>query len=275
MFKAISLALAGATLVAGAAHAAPSVERGDYLVNTIAACGSCHTPFGANGPDMEKALSGRLVEQTEQFTAIAPNLTPAGEIKDWTDEQLAKAIREGIRPDGRVLGPPMPFEVYKGLSDTDLTSIVMYLRTVPAVENDPGKSEYKIPLPPAWGPPVTTVADVPEGVTVEYGQYLAGPVGHCVVCHTTFGPQGPMLETHLGQGGQEFRGPWGVSVSANLTPTGLSKYSDEEVVTMITTGTRPDGSQMFPPMSYGSYAHVKPDDLKAIVLYLRSLPPKG
>ncbi len=275
MLKAISLALAGATLVAGAAYAAPSVERGDYLVNTIAACGSCHTPFGAAGPDMTKSLGGRLVEQTEQFTAIAPNITPAGHVKDWTDEQLAKAIREGIRPDGTVIGMPMPFEVYKGLSDTDLMSIVMYLRTVPAVENDPGESEYKVPLPPAWGPPVTTVADVPEGVTVEYGQYLAGPVGHCVVCHTTFGPQGPMLETHLGQGGQEFHGPWGVSVSANLTPTGLSKYSDEEVITMITTGTRPDGTAMFPPMSYGSYAHVKPDDLKAIVLYLRSLPPKG
>ncbi len=61
--------------------------------------------------------------------------------------KLAKAIREGIRPDGSVIGIPMPFEVYKGLSDTDLQSIVMYLRTVPAVENDPGKSTYNIPLP--------------------------------------------------------------------------------------------------------------------------------
>lgn len=268
-------ALAGAAMFAGTVQAAPSVERGDYLVNTIAGCGNCHTPLGPNGPEMDKALSGRLVEQNEQYTAVAPNLTPAGEIKDWTDEQLAKAIREGIRPDGKVLGPPMPFEVYKGISDTDLMSIVMYLRTVPAVESDPGKSEYKIPLPPAWGPPITTVADVPEGVTAEYGAYLAGPVGHCTVCHTTFGPTGPMFETHLGQGGVEFPGPWGVSVSANLTPTGLAEFTDEQVATMITTGTQPDGRAMLPPMPYGYYAHMKPDDVQAIIKYLRTLPPKG
>lgn len=275
MLKVILLAMLAGAGLASAAQAAASVERGDYLVNTIAGCGNCHTPLGPNGPEFDKALSGRLVEQSDAYTAVAPNLTPAGEIKDWTDAELMKAIREGIRPDGKVLGPPMPFEVYKGLSDTDLASIVMYLRTVPAVENDPGKSEYKIPLPPAYGPPVTTVADVPEGVTVEYGQYLAGPVGHCIVCHTTFGPQGPMFDTNLGQGGNEFPGPWGVAVSANITPTGLSKYSDEDVIKMITTGTRPDGTAMFPPMPYGYYAHAKPDDIKAIVLYLRSLPPKG
>jgi mono/diheme cytochrome c family protein len=275
MFKVIVLAVLAGAGGASVVQAAPSVERGDYLVNTIAGCGNCHTPLGPNGPEFDKALSGRLVEQSDAYTAIAPNLTPAGEIKDWTDEQLMKAIREGIRPDGKVLGPPMPFEVYKGLSDTDLASIVMYLRTVPAVENDPGKSEYQIPLPPAYGPPVTSVADVPEGVTVEYGQYLAGPVGHCIVCHTTFGPQGPMLDTHLGQGGNEFPGPWGVSVSANITPTGIGKFSDEEVIKMITEGVQPDGRQMFPPMPYGYYAHAKPDDIKAIVLYLRSLPPKG
>ena len=277
MRNVVMFGLAGLMSVGGAmtsAQAAPSVERGDYLVNSIAGCGNCHTPLGPNGPEMDKALSGRLVEQSDQYTAIAPNLTPAGEIKDWTDAQLMKAIREGIRPDGKVLGPPMPFEVYKGMSDSDLSSIVMYLRTVPAVENDPGKSEYKIPLPPAWGPPITTVADVPEGVTVEYGAYLAGPMGHCTVCHTTFGPMGPMFETHLGQGGVEFPGPWGVSVSANITPTGLAEFSDADIAKMITTGTRPDGSAMLPPMPYGYYAHIKPDDVSAIILYLRSLPPK-
>lgn len=268
-------ALAGTAMLAGNAQAAPSVERGDYLVNTIAGCGNCHTPLGPNGPEMDKALSGRLVEQNEQFTAIAPNITPGGEVKDWTDEQLAKAIREGIRPDGKVLGPPMPFEVYKGLSDTDLMSIVMYLRTVPAVDSDPGKSEYKIPLPPAWGPPVTSVADVPEGVTVEYGEYLAGPVGHCIVCHTPMGPQGPMFETSLGEGGVEFAGPWGISVSANITPTGLAQFTDEELTAIITTGTRPDGTVLHPPMPFANYAHMKPEDLQAIVKYLRSLPPKG
>lgn len=259
---------------AGSAVGAPSVERGEYLVNSIAACGNCHTPQGPEGPMLDKALSGMLVEKSEAYTAVAPNITPAGEIKDWTDEQLIKAIREGIRPDGKLLGPPMPFEVYKGMSDTDVASIVMYLRTVPAVENDPGKSVYNIPLPPAYGPPIEHVADVPEGATAEYGAYLAGPVGHCIVCHSTFGPQGPMLDTALGAGGQPFPGPWGTSVAANITPTGIGHYSDEELIKIITTGTRPDGTHLLPPMPVAAYAKMKPDDVKAIVAYLRTLPAK-
>lgn len=261
-------------LVTGGAIAAPSVERGDYIVNTIGACGSCHTPMGPQGFIAEQNLGGRLVEQTEAFTAIAPNITPGGAVKEWSDDELAKAIREGIRPDGSVIGPPMPFEVYRGLSDTDLKSIVMYLRTVPAVENDPGKSIYNIPLPPAWGPPITSVADVPEGATVEYGAYLAGPVGHCTVCHTPFGEQGPMFDTLLGAGGNEFHGPWGVSVSANITPVGISRYSDAELADIITKGVRPNGQPMLPPMSYGHYAGMTGDDVSAVILYLRSLEPK-
>lgn len=255
----------------GSAHGA-SVERGDYLVNTIMACGSCHTPFGPAGFDQSKALAGRLVEQNEQFTAISSNLTPAGEIAGWSDAELGKAIREGIRPDGSIIGPPMPFEVYHGISDDDLASIVAYLRSVPAVENDPGKSTYNIPLPPAYGPPVTRVAAVPEGVTVEYGQYLAGPLGHCIVCHTKIEGGMAQFETLLGAGGNAFHGPWGTVVSANITPFGLANYTDEQVITLITKGERPDGTKLTGPMAYPLYAAMKEDDLKAIVLYLRSLP---
>jgi len=273
----VQIALGFAVLAAGvgAAAAEPSVERGSYLVNSIAACGSCHTPMGPQGFDQTKDLGGRLVEESPAFTAYAPNITPAGRVAQWSDDELVKAIREGIRPDGSLIGPPMPFEVYKGLSDTDVRSIVAYLRTVPAVDNEVPASTYNIPLPPAYGPPVTTVADVPEGITAEYGEYLAGPVGHCIVCHTPFGPDGQaQFETSLGAGGNEWHGPWGTSVSANLTPTGLSGYSDAEVVQMITTGTRPDGSPMFPPMAYNYYAQMKAEDVQAIVTYLRTLPPK-
>lgn len=266
--------MAGLAAASGAV-AAPSVERGDYLVNTIMGCGNCHTPVGPNGPEFDKALSGMMVDNSEAFTAVAPNITPAGHVADWSDEELAKAIREGIRPDGSLIGPPMPFEVYKGISDTDLASVVMYLRTVPAVESDPGKSEYRIPLPPAYGPPVASVADVPEGVTVAYGAYLAGPLGHCVVCHTPMGPDGQIqLDTLLGAGGMEFPGPWGVSVAANITPVGLGGYSDEELTALIHTGVRPNGQHLLPPMPSGYLAGLKDDDVAALVMYLRSLEPK-
>jgi mono/diheme cytochrome c family protein len=256
------------------AQAQPSLERGSYLVNSIAACGNCHTPQGPDGPMADMELSGFVVEDTPAMHAVAPNITPAGRVRDWSDTDLVKAIREGIRPDGSLIGPPMPFEVYRGLSDDDVASIVMYLRSVPAVENDPGTSAYNMPLPPAWGPPVESVAAVPEGVTAEYGAYLAGPLGHCVVCHSAPGEAGPDLANGLGAGGMEFHGPWGTSVAANITPTGLEKYTDAELATIITTGTRPDGSQMMPPMPYGYYANLTPDDVSAIILYLRSLPPK-
>ena len=225
---------------------------------------------------MSMALGGRLVEDTEAFTAYAPNITPASRIADWTDEELARAIREGLRPDGSLIGPPMPFALYRGLSDDDVQSIVAYLRTVPAVENDVPQSVYNIPLPPSYGPPITSVPHPEEGVTVEYGEYLAGPVAHCMECHTPHGPQGPMLDTHPGAGGFEFHGPWGVSVGSNLTPhpqDGIAQYTDEELKAMITTGQRPDGTPMTPPMPYGYLANMTDDDLNAVILYLRNLEP--
>ena len=200
---------------------------------------------------------------------------PAGAVADWSDAELARAIREGIRPDGSLIGPPMPFAMYRGLGDDDLAAIVAFLRTLPAVENETPKSTYRIPLPPAYGPPVESVAAPPRGVTVEYGRYLAGPVAHCMECHTPMSPQGPMLETDLGRGGFEFHGPWGISVASNITSSqdGLAGYTDEEIRTMITKGLRPNGSPMLPPMPYSFLARTTPEDLDAIVLYLRSLPP--
>ncbi|MFH5773675.1 cytochrome C [Paracoccus sp. NGMCC 1.201697] len=264
----------GVLSAANPAAAAPSVERGEYLVQGPAGCGNCHTPIGPQGFDTSHDLSGRLVDKNPAFTAIAPNITPAGRVAGWSDAELSRAIREGIRPDGSLIGPPMPFTMYRGLGDEDLASIVMYLRTVPAVENDPGKSEYKIPLPPAYGTPVASNTPPARGVTAEYGAYLAGPISHCMECHTPMGPEGPLVGTRLGAGGFEFVGPWGVSVAANLTsgPDGLQDYSDDEVKVMITQGRRPDGSPMHPPMPYGYLAKMTPDDLDAILLYLRGLP---
>jgi len=270
-------AIAAMTLIATQSLAQEDdlIARGEYLVTGPAGCGNCHTPMGPQGFVEGQELGGRLVEQNDMFTAIAPNITPASRIASWSDAELARSIREGIRPDGSVIGPPMPFTFYRGLSDTDLAAIVAYLRTVPEVENDPGASVYNIPLPPAYGPPVGSVPDIPQAVTVEYGEYLAGPVAHCMECHTPMGPQGPMVDTDLGRGGFEFHGPWGISVASNITSheDGLAGYTDDEIAAMITQGVRPDGSPMFPPMPYGFLANMTQDDLDAVILYLRSLPP--
>lgn len=254
-----------------------AVERGRYIVEVIGACGNCHTPQGPGGPDESRHLAGGTPIEEPGMVAIPRNITPDMEtgIGAWTDAQIIRAIREGVRPDGRVLGPPMPFGLYRGISDRDVAAIVAYLRTVQPVQNEPPPSSYDFPLPEAWGPPVSTVPEPDRDDQVAYGAYLAGPLGHCIECHSTPDAQGvPDLENALCAGGMLFHGPWGVSAARNLTPTGLSGRSDAEIKQIITTGVRADGSKLQPPMGISYYAHLTDGDLDAIVAYLRSLPPR-
>ncbi|MDH3233618.1 MAG: cytochrome c [Alphaproteobacteria bacterium] len=251
--------------------------RGKYLVETIAACGNCHTPMGPKGPIMARALSGGPPLVEAGFKAFATNITPDKEtgIGKWTDAQIIRAIREGVRPDGSIIRPPMPFELYRKLSDRDVKAMVVYLRRVKPIRARSPKSEYKIPLPKSYGPPVGRVAEVPRTDKVAYGAYLAGPVGHCMACHSPI-VRGRIVWERVGAGGEKFHGPWGVSVSRNITPhktDGLGAWSDAEIKRAITKGITKDGSKLLPPMPYHSYAGMTPADLDALVAYLRSLKP--
>jgi mono/diheme cytochrome c family protein len=267
-----------AILAAGVslARAETPLERGTYLMQSIVACGNCHTPKGPQGdvPGME--LAGGVVFAEDVFNAISPNITPDAEtgIGKWTDAQIIAAIREGKRPDGTIIGPPMPIALYRGMADDDVKAIVAYLRSVKPIANKVAKSQYKIPLPPSYGPPVTSVAPVSRADKVTYGKYLASSLGHCVECHSTPGPNGaPDFINHTGGGGMHFNGPWGVSYAPNITPAALGKYSDDDIKNAITKGVRPDGSRLMPPMAYAYYRNIAPADLDAIVAYLRTLKP--
>jgi len=271
-------ALAALLFLAFAAHAETPLERGTYLVRGLAACGNCHTTRGPDGgplPGMELAGMADFFDLPGMHIST-PNITPdpATGIGGWSDAQIVTAIREGKRPDGSMLGPFMPFEMYRNLSDTDVRAIVAYLRSVPSVRHEVPRSVFEIPIPESYGPPVGSVPDVPREDTVAYGRYLAGPVGHCIECHTPWTDEGVDYANRLGAGGNEFPGPWGISVSANITPTGLQGRSDEDLKRIITEGVRPDGSPVLPPMGFSYYSHISDSDLDAIVAYLRSLPPK-
>ena len=273
------LAVLVVVLCPALAAAQPAVERGRYLVEGIAACGNCHTPKGPQGrPIAEKNLAGGF-EITEGFgTAVVPNITPDREtgIGAWTDDEIVRAIREGKHRDGRTLGPPMPYPFYRGLSDTDVKAIVAYLRAVPAVSNKVARSRYTVPLPPAWGPPAGNVPDVPRTDAVRYGAYLAGPVAHCMECHTPHKPEGGPDMTRPGAGGFAFRGPWGTSYAANITSdpeTGLGRWTDSEIVGAI-HGARRGGGRVLPPMPVDWYVRgISGAALKALLAYIRSLPP--
>lgn len=264
-------------LAGSQAVAETPLERGQYLLNSISACGNCHTPRGPNGPLPGKELAGGNKFPEKPFTAYAANLTPDQEtgIGRWTDQQLIAAIREGRRPDGSLIGPPMPLSQYRGISDNDVRAIVAYLRAATPVKNAVPKSEYRMPLPPSYGPPVSNVADVPRTDKFAYGAYLAGPLGHCIECHSSPGANGaPDFKNNLGGGGMAFNGPWGTSVAGNITPAGMARYSDADLKKIITTGIRPDGSKLKPPMAVPFYARMTDQDLDTLIAYLRSLPKK-
>ncbi|MFL5041505.1 MAG: c-type cytochrome [Xanthobacteraceae bacterium] len=274
----MTTASAQAPVAPDAASAQSPLARGTYLMNSIVACGNCHTPQTPQGPVAGKELAGGTPFREGFGVAYAPNITtdPETGIGKWTDQQIITAIREGKRPDGTVIGPPMPIPLYRDMSDEDVQAIVAYIRAVPPVANKVAKSEYKIPLPPAYGPPITAaVTAPPKSDKVAYGAYLAGPLGHCIECHSSPGANGaPDFVNHLGAGGMNFNGPWGTTVARNITPTNLGTWLDSDIKTAITTGVRPGGERLRPPMAYGYYKNINGDDLDAIVAYLRSLKAK-
>jgi hypothetical protein len=93
-------------------------------------------------------------------------------------------------------------------------------------------------------------------------------------CHTTMGPRGREFADKLGTGKFEFPGPWGVSVSRNITPKGIGSWTDAEIKRAITTGVSKDGSHLKPPMGFQYYAHMTDADLNAVIAYLRTVPAK-
>ncbi len=214
------------------------------------------------------------------FTAYAPNITPDDQtgIGTWTDEQIGRAIREGVHPNGRILGPPMPFVFYREISDRDLQAILAYLRTVPAVNNVVPPTEYNIPLPPSWGPPVEQVAEIGRDDQVAYGAYLSGPLGHCIECHTPL-VEGQLDLEQVGAGGNVYEGPFGFdfsTVSSNITQhreLGIGDWTDDEIKRAITEGISRNGRQLAEFMGFSFYRNISGEDLDAIVAYLRTLEP--
>ena len=187
------------------------LERGTYLMNSIVACGNCHAQRDKQGrPIAELGLSGGEVFDEKPFKAYAANITPDPEtgIGKWTEAQLVRGIREGIRPDGSLIGPPMPIHMYRGISDDDARALVAYLRAQPPVKNVVPKSIYHIKLPRSYGPPIKkTIVAPSRNNQVKYGAYLAGPLGHCIDCHTPYNDRGMDMQ-RIGAGGAPFTGPW-------------------------------------------------------------------
>ena len=132
------------------------------------------------------------------------------------------------------------------------------------------------PLPAAYGPPVTSVPEIPQSDKHAYGAYLATGLGHCMDCHTPL-DKGRNDMTRLGAGDNELGMPGGgVITSANLTPAnkrGIAGWTDAQFVTAMRTGQRPNGSHIVPLMAFGWYKNINDGDYAALVTYLRDLKP--
>jgi mono/diheme cytochrome c family protein len=134
--------MAGAAMLAGSAStgaAETQVERGKYLV-TIMGCTDCHTPGSFLGhPDMTRFLGGSDVGFAIPGLGVFPgrNLTPDPEtgLGKWTTQQIVTAFTTGVRPDGRVLAPIMPYEDFKFLTKSDALAIAAYLKSLKPVKN--------------------------------------------------------------------------------------------------------------------------------------------
>jgi len=283
-FWAGAIGAAAMLLTAGWARAAETLfERGSYLVNTIAACGRCHTPRDAQGkPIGAMTLAGGFAFDDGGIGhVVGPNITPDGEtgIGKWTEAQIVTAVRYGTRPDGTIIGPPMPVDTYREMSDRDLAAIAHYLHRIKPIRHAVGKTEFRNP-PAAHDPAETHVEAPPRQDKLAYGAYLAGPVGHCFGCHTVLREDGRSLDrAKFYAGGREmvdFGDVTKKTVTRNITPDpedGLGKWSDQDIKRAITTGIRPDGTRLGRTMPYEWYAKVAPGDLSAVVAFLRTLKP--
>lgn len=244
------------------------VARGEYLVNI--ACAGCHGTTGPDGaPTGEHPLSGGWnMSKAEGFgfigDMVTENLTPGGKLAGYSDGELFRVLRYGVNQEGHTLGM-MANLAYRELSDADTEAIVAYLRTLEPVPTTDftgdkmnflgmmmfGAGMFGTPLPSS-----ASVTAPPEGVTAEYGKYVA-TFGECRGCH-----------------GPDLTGVPATSVSAAIpNPRPLvATMSRDEFVEMMRSGVRP-GNNPFPEtMPWQSAAKMTDDDLTALYAYMTAEP---
>ena len=232
-----------------------------WPLTAISFCEGCH---GEN-------LAGEVALDDNIGRLAPPNLTSGkGGVGSWyTDADWVRSLRHGVRPSGKpLLG--MPSELWNKLGDEDLGIIIAYVKSVPPVDNELPKTELRLVghlmLGVGMIPPGVISAEVidhaaprppePErGVTVEYGKYLTRL---CTICH-----------------GEDLSGGFLQGEGRNLTPAGdLAKWTEEDFIETMRTGIAPDGEELdgelFPWEDLGQMTD---DELKAIWLYLKSVPP--
>ena len=260
------------------------LQRGEYLVRKVAVCVFCHSELetGVEGLPLKAGTEGggrSFADEGLPFL-VSSNISPDREAGagTWNDDTCARAIREGIGHDGRTLFPMMPYVNYRNMSDEDVASVIVYLRTLAPVSKRQPKTEVPFPVNRFINAvPQPVEAPVPEpdlSTPGKRGQYLV-TLASCGDCHTPMDDRGQYIAGMEFAGGftlrQKDREP---KASANITPAvnGIPYYTEDLFLEVIRTG-RVRERKITDIMPWSHYRGMTDDDLKAIFAYLKTLQP--
>jgi mono/diheme cytochrome c family protein len=251
-------------------------KRGLY-VSKAAGCLGCHT----EAKEGAQPYAGGRELRTPFGTFYGPNITPhpqAG-IGRWSEQDFARAMRRGVRPDGAHYYPAFPYTSFTQISDQDLRDLWAYLRGLPPSSRESRPHELGWPYRWRWllwgwkwlfFSPGPYKPDPARPEAVNRGAYLTNALGHCGECHT---PRnflgGPKKDRRLA--GAKV----GKATASNLTPTRLTKVSDDYLREVLQTGLTPDGDVLSEAMGevvQNTTSQLTRQDLDAVIAYLRSLP---
>ena len=260
------------------------IARGKYLAYGPAHCANCH---GAPGSDEqvnkgeEVALSGGNKFSLALGDFYVANITPDREtgIGRYTDAEIARELRYGVRADGTTVLPFMPFH---DVSDEDLASIISFLRSLKPVKHKVpahtttvlGKVIKAFLLKPK-GPNGPVPKVVKRDTSAAYGKYLAMSVANCYGCHTNRDIKGAFIGEPFA-GGMEMESSVEPDkyyfITPNLTPDSTGRlfgWSQQMFVKRFRMGALQPGTHM----PWGPFSRMSDDELKAIYNYLKTVKP--
>lgn len=266
---------------------ASRLARGQYLVENVASCFHCHSEHDLDDPTgpVKAGMKGAgwNMPVPELGKIVSPNITPDREtgIGAWTDDEIARAIQEGVNKSGQPLFPLMPYMSFRNLDDEDIASIVVYLRTIPAVKQKRERSELIAPLnvlvktmpkPLAAHDP----KPAPARTTAQArGEYLVRTVAGCGDCHSPTDDKGQPLPGLEFGGGFLLHNPKDMTpvFSMNITqdPSGIAHYDEALFIQTLRTG-KVSTRLLNPIMPIENYRGMTDEDMKDIYAYLGTLP---
>lgn len=259
-------------------------ERGKYLADA-GNCFSCHTREGG------VPYTGGVAFETPLGTIYSTNITPDKEtgIGDWSEEDLRRAMHEGIAADGSALFPAFPYPSYTKVSDADISDIYAFLRTLQPVKYTPPENSVwfwmRWPMR-IWNAmfftPGRYVADNSKDEEWNRGAYLVEGLGHCSACHTPRNWAMAEITEQPYQGGvlldkvtHDKRREWS-AVDLTRSKHGIASWSVNDLTRYLHTGFSARAGT-FGPMNeviVNSLKKLREPDVRAMAVYLMSLPAR-